>query len=63
MKMKLKEFAAVLYSRSNVVVTSVNDLGNYFEGDSIELRHKSELQEREIDMVIVRADRVAIYVK
>lgn len=61
--MKLKELAAVLYSRSNVVVTSVNNPGNYFEGDSIELRHNAELQEREIDMVIVREDRVAIYVK
>lgn len=61
--MKLKELAAVLYSRSKVVVTSVNVLGIYFEGDSVELRHNAELQEREIDMVIVREGRVAIYVK
>lgn len=61
--MKVKELSAVLYSRSKVVVTSVNELGNYFEGDSVELKHNAELQEREIDMVIVRADRVAIYVK
>lgn len=61
--MKVKELAAVLYSRSNVVVTSMNDLGNFFEGDSIELRHNAELQEREVDMVIVRENRVAIYVK
>ena len=61
--MKVKELSAVLYSRSKVVVTSVNDLGNYFEGDSVELRHNPELQEREIDMVIVREGRVAIYVK
>ena len=61
--MKLKELAAVLYSRSKVVVTSVKKFGNYFEGDSVELKHNAELQEREIDMVIVRADRVAIYVK
>ena len=61
--MKLKELAAVLYSRSKVVVTSVKEFGNYFEGDSVELKHNAELQEREIDMVVVRADRVAIYVK
>lgn len=61
--MKIKELSAVLYSRSNVVVTSVNELGNYFEGDSVELRHNAELQEREIEMVVVRADRFAIYVK
>ena len=61
--MKLKELAALLYSRSKIVVTSVNELGNYFEGDSIEIRHNAELQEREIDMVIVREDRVAIYLK
>ena len=61
--MKVIELSAVLYSRSKVVVTSVNVFGNYFEGDSIELRHNAELQEREIDMVVVRADRVAIYVK
>ena len=61
--MKLKELAALLYSRSKIVVTSVNELGNYFEGDSIEIRHNAELQEREIDMVVVREDRVAIYLK
>ena len=61
--MKLKELAALLYSRSKIVVTSVNELGDCFEGDSVELRHNAELQEREIEMVIVRADRVAIYVK
>ena len=61
--MKLKDLAALLYSRSKVVVTSVNELGNYFEGDSIEIRHNAELQDREIDMVIVREDRVAIYLK
>ena len=62
--MKLKELASLLYVRSkNVVVTSVKEFGNYFEGDSIELKHNAELQEREIDMVVVRADRVAIYVK
>ena len=42
--MKVKELSAVLYSRSKVVVTSVNELGNYFEGDSVELRHNAELQ-------------------
>ena len=61
--MKLKELSAVLYSRSKVVVTSVNEFGNRFEGDSIELRRKVELQEMEIDMVVVREGRVAIYVK
>ena len=61
--MKLKELSAVLYSRSKVVVTSVNEIGNQFEGDSVELKHNAELQEREIDMVVVREDRVAIYVK
>ena len=62
--MKLKELASLLYVRSkNVVVTSVKVFGNYFEGDSVELKHNAELQEREIDMVVVRADRVAIYVK
>ena len=61
--MKIKELSAVLYSRSKVVVTSVNEFGNQFEGDSVELRHNAELQEREIDMVIVREGRVAIYVK
>lgn len=61
--MKLKELAALLYSRSKVVVTSVKKFGNYFEGDSVELKHNAELQEREIDMVVVRADRVVIYIK
>ena len=61
--MKLKELAALLYSRSKIVVTSLNKIGEYFEGDSVELRHNAELQEREIEMVIVRADRVAIYLK
>ena len=61
--MKLKELSAVLYSRLNVVVTSVHEEGNQFEGDSVELWHNAELQEREIDMVFVREGRVAIYVK
>ena len=61
--MKLKELAALLYSRSKIVVTSLNKVGEYFEGDSVELRAAEDLQEREIDMVIVRADRVAIYLK
>ena len=61
--MKLKELAALLYSRSKIVVTSLNKIGEYFEGDSVELRNNAELQEREIDMVIVRDGRVAIYLK
>ena len=61
--MKLKELSAVLYSRSNVLVISVHEPGNYFEGDSVKLRLNAEFQEREIEMVIVREDRVAIYVK
>ena len=61
--MKVKELAALLYTRSKIVVTSLNEIEDYFEGDSVELKHNAELQEREIEMVIVRADRVAIYLK
>ena len=61
--MKLKELAPLLYSRSKIIVTSVKEYGNCFEGDSIEIRHNAELQEREIDMVIIRENRVAIYLK
>lgn len=61
--MKIKDLAPMVYTKLPIVVTSLKEVGFYFEMSSIDLKLNLELREREIDMVIPRADRITIYVK
>lgn len=62
-KMKINDLAPMVYTKLPIVVTSLKEVGFYFEMSSIDLKLNLELGKREIDMVIPRADRITIYVK